>query len=86
MLVVSVWLLQVHLNYYFFWDSQIIKSGSIAVGDRLRGQSSRLLSQRTGFDSRRYQIFGEVVSLERGSLSLGGTIEELLEEKAAGSV
>jgi hypothetical protein len=32
-----------------------------------------------GFDSRRYQIFSEVVVLERGPLSLVRTIEELLE-------
>ena len=32
-----------------------------------------------GFDSRRYQIFWVVVGLERGTLSLVGSIEELLE-------
>jgi hypothetical protein len=32
-----------------------------------------------GFDSRRYQIFWEVVSLEWGPLSLVRIIEELLE-------
>jgi hypothetical protein len=31
-----------------------------------------------GFDSRRHQIFWEVVGLERGPLSLVSTIEELL--------
>jgi hypothetical protein len=31
------------------------------------------------FDSRRYQIFWEVVGLERGPLSLVRIIEELLE-------
>jgi hypothetical protein len=45
------------------------------------GQSSWLQIQRSGLDSRRYQIFGEVVSLERGSLSLMSIIEELLGEK-----
>jgi hypothetical protein len=30
------------------------------------GQSSWLQIQRPGFDSRRYQIFGEVEGLERG--------------------
>jgi hypothetical protein len=34
--------------------------------------------QRSGFDFRRYQIFLEVVGLERGPLSLESTIEELL--------
>jgi hypothetical protein len=31
-----------------------------------------------GFDSQRYQIFREVVGLERGPLSVVSTIEELL--------
>jgi hypothetical protein len=38
--------------------------------------------QRSGFDSRRYQIFWEVVGLERGPLSLVSTIEEVLERKS----
>jgi hypothetical protein len=38
-----------------------------------------------GFDSRRYQIFWEVVGLERGPLSLVRIIEELLEWKSSGS-
>jgi hypothetical protein len=45
------------------------------------GQSSRLQIQRSGFGSRRYQIFWEVVGLEQGPLSLVSTIEELLERK-----
>jgi hypothetical protein len=49
------------------------------------GQSSWLQIQRSGFDSRRYQIFWEVVSLERSSLSLVSTIEELLETKGSGT-
>jgi hypothetical protein len=36
-----------------------------------------------GFESRRYQIFWEVVGLERGPLSLVRTTEELLEWKVA---
>jgi hypothetical protein len=36
-----------------------------------------------GFDSRRYQIFWEVVDLERGPLSLVSTIEELLGRKSS---
>jgi hypothetical protein len=39
-------------------------------------------SRGTGFDSRRYQILGDVVSLERGLLSLVSTIEELLERNS----
>jgi hypothetical protein len=38
-----------------------------------------------GFDSRRYQIFWEVVGLERGPLSLVRIIEELLKGKSSGS-
>jgi hypothetical protein len=49
------------------------------------GQSSWLQIQRSGFDSRRYHIFWEVVGLERVPLSLVSTIEELLERKSSGS-
>jgi hypothetical protein len=38
-----------------------------------------------GFDSRRYQIFWEILGLERGPLSLVRIIEELLEWKSGGS-
>jgi hypothetical protein len=41
---------------------------------------------RSGFDSRRYQIFWEVVGLERGLLNLVSTIEELLKEIVAAPV
>jgi hypothetical protein len=49
------------------------------------GQSSRLQIQRSGLDSRRYQIFWEAVGLERGPLNLVSTIEELLERKSSRS-
>jgi hypothetical protein len=49
------------------------------------GQSSWLQIQSSGFDSRRYQIFWDVVGLERGPLSLVGTIEELLGRNSSGS-
>jgi hypothetical protein len=49
------------------------------------GQSSWLQIQRSGLDSRRYQIFREVVGLERGPLSLVSTIEQLLGRKNSGS-
>jgi hypothetical protein len=49
------------------------------------GQSFWLQIQRSEFDSRRYQIFWEVVSLERGPLSLVSTNEELLGRKSSGS-
>jgi hypothetical protein len=48
------------------------------------GQSYWLQIQRSRFDSRRYQIFWEVVGLERGPLSLVATVE-LLERKSSGS-
>jgi hypothetical protein len=46
---------------------------------------SWLQIQRSGSDSRRYQISWEVACLERGPLSLVSTIEELLERKNSGS-
>jgi hypothetical protein len=49
------------------------------------GHNSWLQIQRSGFDSRRYQIFWEVLSLERGPLSLASTIEGLLGRKSSGS-
>jgi hypothetical protein len=49
------------------------------------GQSSWLQIQRSGFDSRNYQIFWEVVGLERGPLNLVNITEELLGRKSSGS-
>jgi hypothetical protein len=49
------------------------------------GHSSWLQIQRSGFDSRRYHIFWEVVDLERGPFSLVSKIEELLERKCSSS-
>jgi hypothetical protein len=43
-------------------------------------------SRGPGFDSRRYQIFSEVVGLERGPLSLVRKIMELLERKVVAPV
>jgi hypothetical protein len=40
----------------------------------------------SGFDSRRYQIFLELVGLERLPLNLVNTIEELLGRKSSSSV
>jgi hypothetical protein len=45
---------------------------------------SWLQIQRLRFDSRRYQIFREVVGLERAPLSFVSAIEELLERKSSG--
>jgi hypothetical protein len=63
----------VHLFYLCLYD--IVWSS---------GQSSWLQIQRSGSDSLRYQILWEVVGLERGSLSLVSTTEELLERKSGG--
>jgi hypothetical protein len=54
--------------------------------DHLCGLMDRVYGyiHRSGFDSRRYQIFWVVVGLERGPLSLLATIEELLERKSNG--
>jgi hypothetical protein len=59
------------------------------IGDRLCGLVVRVLGYRCrgpGFDSRFYQIFWEVVGLERGPLSLVRIIEELLERKLTAPV
>jgi hypothetical protein len=49
------------------------------------GQNFWLQIQRSGFCSRRYQIYWEVLGLERGPLSLVSTIEDLVERKSSGS-
>jgi hypothetical protein len=49
------------------------------------GLSSWLQIQGSGFDSQRYQIFWEVVGLERGPLSLVSTTEEVLGRESSGS-
>jgi hypothetical protein len=61
------------LRFLILWLSSVVF--------RIPGYRSR----GPGFDSRRYQIFGEVMRLERGSLSLVGITEELLEWKSSGS-
>jgi hypothetical protein len=55
--------------------------------DRLCGLVIRVPGYRSRspvWDSRFYQIFGEVVGLERGPLSLVSTIEALLGRKSSG--
>jgi hypothetical protein len=54
-----------------------------AYGLVIRDPGNR--SRGPGFDFRRYQIFQEVVGLERGPFSLVSTIQELLERKSSGS-
>jgi hypothetical protein len=56
--------------------------------DRLCGLVVRLPGYRSrgpGYDSRRYEIFWEVVGLERDPLSLVSTTEELLGRNSSGS-
>jgi hypothetical protein len=50
------------------------------------GQSSWLQIQRSGFDSRRYQIFWEVVGLERVHSASWVQLRSYLEEKVAAPV
>jgi hypothetical protein len=69
------------------WYQSDIAIGMVSDGSPMwsSGQSSWLLIKRSGFDSRRYKFFGEVVGLERGPLSLVSTTEELLGRKHSGS-
>jgi hypothetical protein len=65
-----------------------IKLDIMYYEDHLCGLMVRVPSYRSrgpGFDSRRYQIFWEVVGLERGQLNLVWIIEKLLEWKSRGS-
>jgi hypothetical protein len=66
------------------YSSDIFPSDLHCLGPPLwtSGQSSWLQIQRSGFEFRRYQSFWEVVGLERGTLSLVSTIEELLGRKS----
>jgi hypothetical protein len=61
---------------------RVIRDSLCSLVIRISGYRSR----GPGFNSRHYQIFWEVVGLERGTLSLASTIEELLERKSNGSV
>jgi hypothetical protein len=47
------------------------------------GQNSWLQIQRSWFNSRRYQIFWQVVGIEQGPLSLVSTIDDLLGRKSS---
>jgi hypothetical protein len=58
------------------------------ISDHLCGLVIRVPGYRSrspGFDSRRYQVFWEVVGLEWGPLSLVSTIEELLGRNSSDS-
>jgi hypothetical protein len=73
------WATEKTVFYYRQWQ---------VIFDRLYGlvvTSSWLQIQRSGLDSRHYQIFWEIVGLERCPLSLMSTTEELLGRKSSGS-
>jgi hypothetical protein len=82
--LVGFWLFSSHiyirllLHFYYVFRSWSLLWSS--------GQSSWLQTQRFGFDSWCYQIFWEVVGLERSLLSFVSTIEELLDRKVAAPV
>jgi hypothetical protein len=93
-------LLVAHHMRKSFHDKKFISSGSgifiwnifllwyIFNRDRLCGLVVRVPGYRSrgpGFDSRRCQIFWEMVGLEQGPLSLVRIIEEQLEWKSSGS-
>jgi hypothetical protein len=66
-----------YANYYFL----------VNVADRLCGLMGRVSGYRSRsseFDFQRYQIFWEVVGLERGPLNFVSITEELLEWKSSG--
>jgi hypothetical protein len=71
----GIWLKKFYLSSLYSPRTPLWSSGQVS-GYRSRG---------SGFDSRRYQIFLEVVGLERGPLSLVSTTEELLRRKSSGS-
>jgi hypothetical protein len=66
-------------------DTRMWKFSTSYLKARLCGQSSWLQVRRPGFYSRRYQIFWEVMGLERGPLSLVSATEELRGRKSSGS-
>jgi hypothetical protein len=65
--------------------ASIIIQSSMAEPLWSSDQSSWLQIQRPGFDFRRYQIFWQIVGLERGPLSFVSTIEGKLGKKGSGS-
>jgi hypothetical protein len=69
--------------------NQEIEIKHLDASDRLCGLVVRIPGYRSrgpGFDSRRYQIFWEVVGLERDPLSLVKITEELLERRVVAPV
>jgi hypothetical protein len=83
-------LLEYNTNFTIWYtqSSSIFKKKVINLSDRFCGLVVRVpgyWSRGPGLDSRRYQIFWEIVGLERVQLSLVRIIEELLEWKSSGS-
>jgi hypothetical protein len=81
----------VHLEWYIGLHCTLCTSTPFCAGSilvHLCGLVVTVLGYRSrgpGFDSWRYQIFWEIVGLERGPLSLVRVIEELFEWKSSGA-
>jgi hypothetical protein len=78
------------LSLLFFRQRYSISTADVCLVSRMTNfvlvvEVPGYRSRDPGFDSRRYQIFWEAVSLERGPLSLVIITEELLECKSSGS-
>jgi hypothetical protein len=75
--------------YCFTWKQSLnLFCFTFVIQRRLCGLAARVPGYRSrdpGFDPRRYQIFWEVVGLERVPLNLVRITEELLEWKSSGS-
>jgi hypothetical protein len=65
---------QLYLTFYYIYFGPPLWSS---------GLNSSLQIQLSGFDSRRYQMFWELVGLERGPLSLVSKTEELIGRKSS---
>jgi hypothetical protein len=61
------------------------KFGGSLIYGVLQKELTSITGQRSGLDSRSYQIFWGALGLERGPLSLVSIIEELLGRKGSGS-
>ena len=64
---------------YKFRRNYFRAHGNFEEENKVVEPSINIINYSIGFDSRRYQILGVVVGLERGPLSLVRSIEELLE-------
>jgi hypothetical protein len=69
-------------------ETLLVPSALLSWSDRPCGLVVRVPGYRSrgpGFDSRRYQIIWEAVSLERGPLRIVRKVLELFERKSSGS-